>query len=124
MAPNVVQRIIRVEIVLAPFSSPCPKLDFWMHFGHPLAHFGIALGPFSLPSTPFWLTVAALWLTFGTRGLTFGQPCTRFSQSWSLLASFLTFVYISEENIMQYPVSLKMSVESQIDDAFVSERVF
>ena len=45
-------------------SQPFPKVEFWMHFGRPLAHFWLPFGS-------HWLTFGSLWLTFGSRWLTF-----------------------------------------------------
>ena len=47
------------------FSRPCPKVDFWMHFGRPLA-------PFGLPFGSLWPLLGSLWLTFGSLWFPFG----------------------------------------------------
>ena len=67
------------------FSRPCPKVDFWMHFGRPLAPFGL---PFCSPwplLDSLWLTFGSLWRTFGSLLLTFGSLCLPFG---SLLRPF------------------------------------
>ena len=69
----------------APFSRPFPKLDFWMHFGHPLAHFGLPFGSLWLPFGSLWLPFGSLGYPFGTIGLTFGSLWLTFGL---LLASF------------------------------------
>ena len=62
----------------AYFSRPFPninfrihKIDFWMHFGRPLAH--------------FWHPLASKWLPFGSRWLPFGSLSAPFG---SLLHPF------------------------------------
>ena len=64
--------------ILAPFSRPFPKVDFWMHFGRPLAHCWLPFGS-------LWLTFGALWLPFGSLWLPFGSLLGPFC---SLLAPF------------------------------------
>ena len=60
--------------LLAPFSRPFPKIDFYMHFGRPLA--------------PLWLPFGSLWRTFGSPWLTFGSPWLTFGSLWLPLAPF------------------------------------
>ena len=50
------------------FSRPFPKVDFWMHFGRPLAH-------------P-WLPLSSLWLPFGALWLPLGSLLAPFSFQW------------------------------------------
>ena len=69
---------------------------------------GSLLAPFWVPLAPFWLTFGALRLTFGALGLTFGAPVARCSHFWCLLASFLIFVYIFEENHTQNHIFRKL----------------
>ena len=66
----------------APFSRPFPKVDFWMHFGRPLAHFWLPFGS-------RWLTFGSLWLTFGSRWLTFGSLWLPFGSLLVSLGSLL-----------------------------------
>ena len=80
--------IVARSFLLAPFSRPFPKVDFWMHFGRSLAHFWLPFGslwfPLGSPWLPFgtlWLTFGALWLPFSALGITFAH----------LALNFLTF---------------------------------
>ena len=43
-------KFCRGMFYFSSFSQPVPKVDFWMHFGRPLAH--------------FWLPCASLWRSF------------------------------------------------------------
>ena len=74
---------------LAPFSRPFPKLDFWMHFGHPLAHFGLPFGSLWLPFGSLWLPFGSPWLPFGTLWLTFGTLWSPFGPLWIPFDSLL-----------------------------------
>ena len=87
-----VRRNVGPATFLATFSRPFPKLDFWMHFGRPLAHHWL---PFGSPWPPFgslWFPFGSLWLPFGSLWLPFGLLLVPFG---SLLLTrgvhFLTF---------------------------------
>ena len=67
MAPKSIPGIIKNPY----FSQPCLKIDFWMHFGRPLAH--------------FWHPLASKWLPLGSRWLPFGSLLAPFG---SLLHPF------------------------------------
>ena len=74
------------------FSLPFPKVDFFMHFGHPLARFGCPLGfiwavlgtlwatfksflaPFGLHLSSFWHPLGSIWTLFGSVLASFWYP--------------------------------------------------
>ena len=76
----------------APFSRPFPKLDFWMHFGHPLAPFGLPFGSLWLPFGSPWLPFGTLWLTFGALWLPFGSLLGPFGFHFLILLDFGTLL--------------------------------
>ena len=103
----------------APFSRPFPKVDFWMHFGRPLAHFGLPFGspwlPFGtlwltfgalwLPLAPFWLPLASFWLTFGVFWLTFNISRSLFSYFYVLsmkMSCKIVFFFLKD---FRHPIS-------------------
>ena len=114
------------ENLLATFSRPFPKVDFWIHFVRPFAlfwlpfgalglHFGalgLPLAPFWLPLVHFWFPLAHFWLPLAHFWLTFGVFWLTFTVSWSLFSYFyvfstkmtckIIFLYNSDENLMQY----------------------
>ena len=63
---------------LPSFSRPFPKIDFWMHFGRPLAPFWLPLAPFWLPLAIFWLPFGTIWRTFALHFLTLESPSVIF----------------------------------------------
>ena len=63
----------RGEVIFATFSRPCPKVDFWIHFGRPVAPFGLPFGSLWLLLGSLWLTFGPLWLTLGSLWLTFAS---------------------------------------------------
>ena len=58
--------------LFAPFWRPFSDIDFWMHFGRPLAPFWHPLGsiwlPFGTLWAPFWSLWAPFWLHFRSLG--------------------------------------------------------
>ena len=83
------------------FSRPFLKVDFWMHFGRPLAHFGLPFGALWLPFGSLWLPFGFLWLPFSELlvpfGSLFAHPGIRFSQFCNLLA--FRFFQIEQSHI-------------------------
>ena len=73
MAPFWDRRIVWRIVLGAPFSRPFLKVDFFMHFGCPLAPFGLPFGSLWLPFGSPWLPFGTLWLTFGALWLPFGS---------------------------------------------------
>ena len=65
MAPKMDPQNVGGRSLLAPFSRPFPKIDFWMHFGCPLAPFWLRFGSLWLPFAPFWLPFRSLWHPLG-----------------------------------------------------------
>ena len=59
--------------LLAPFSRPFPKIDFYMHFGRPLAPCWLPFGSLCLPFGSLWLPFGTIWLPFGSLCLPFGS---------------------------------------------------
>jgi len=51
------------------FSQSCPKVDFWMHFGRPLAPFGL---PFGSLFAAIWPTLDDLLAPIGSHLAPFG----------------------------------------------------
>ena len=82
MAPKMVRRIPSPTTFLAPFSRPFPKIDFWMHFGRPLAPFWLPLAPFWLPFGHFWLHFGPFWPHFGPFWCHFGPLRLHFAPFW------------------------------------------
>ena len=69
-----------------PFSSPFPKVDFWMRFGRSLAPFWrllLSLALFCLPLAPFWHLFGHFLVPFGSILAPFGFLLGSF---WLLLA--------------------------------------
>ena len=78
MAPKSLPFHLDAESLLAPFSRPSPEIDFFMHFGRPLAH--------------FWHPLASKWLPFGSRWLPFGSLLAPFGSLFAPFGSlWLTF---------------------------------
>ena len=94
--------------LLAPFSRPFPKVDFWMRFGHPVAPFwlpfgalGLHFGAVWLPSgsllAPLGFTLAPFWLPlapFGSLLALFNYPSAPFSSIFHYFSPFL-FVFMA-----------------------------
>ena len=81
------------------FSRLFPKLDFFMHFGCPLApfwfnlaHFGSLLAPFWLHFAPFWLLLGSLLFPFGSFLITFASLLFTLAFIFALLLSFTIFL--------------------------------
>ena len=83
-----VRQNVCAAILFPSFSRPFPKIDFWMHFGRPLAPFwlpfGSRLAPFDSLLAPF----GSLLAPFGTLWATFSLQLTHF---WCYLAHFCPF---------------------------------
>ena len=85
------------------FSRPCPKVDFWMHFGRPLAHFWLPFGSHWLPFGFRRLTFGSLWLIFGSLWFPFGSLLVSLG---SLLVPFASLLLTrgSIFSLLLYPV--------------------
>ena len=62
-----------VAPILVPFSRPFPKIDFWMHFGRPLAHFWLPFCSVWLPFGSLWAPTGSLLVPFGSLSLNLGS---------------------------------------------------
>ena len=76
-----------------PKRLTCPKIDFWKHFGSPLAAFWLSLALFRLPVAIFLPPFVALWFTFAHHRI-------QFSNSWCLPATCSLFHYVSNANLI------------------------
>ena len=55
------------------FSRPFPNIDFWMHFGRPLAHFCFPFGALGFTFGALWFPFGSLWLPFGSLLVSLGS---------------------------------------------------
>ena len=130
LAPKMTQKTTFFLVVgrafFAPFSRPCPKVDFWRHFCHALAPFwhpfgglwltfgsllapfgslldafGSLWAPFVLPLAPFGQPFGSNWLPLGALRLTFDHLRAPFSHIWRFLASFWINFLIFQQNLMK-----------------------
>ena len=74
----------RGEVIFATFSRPCPKVDFWMHFGRPLAHLWL---PFGSPLAAFWLLLAHFWCALAHFWRPWDHFCSPLRSIFTLLRS-------------------------------------
>ena len=99
MPPKRVRQVIMQWTFCVTFSEHFPKIDFWMHFGGPLAPFWLPLAPFWLPLAPFWFPFPLFSLPFDTIWRSFAHPGIRFSHFELPQRHFIFFLCISHENL-------------------------
>ena len=76
LGPKIAQKTTLFSNVVAPFSRPCPNIDFWTHLCRTLA-------PFWHPFGRLWLPFGSLWLPFGRLWLPLGSLCAPFGSLWA-----------------------------------------